>query len=737
MSRRVPGALLAALGVGATVVVVSLLSATTTEPDSSFSGRGGATSLVEEALAQGLETLRLLSGPRAFSASPDHDSQHTLLVLVAPERPYRADEVDAVHAFLEQGGSVLVADNFGHGNSVTAPLGITFERVRLVEASAAAMPATLGGRTLNLQTSAPTALLVGPGAVHRVLASSSSNSFLDRDGDGLVHASEPPGPFPVVVESDVGEQGGLLMVLADPTLLASDSADNAVFRVAILERLLPDGGRIVVDESRSPSRDPWLFAAAALVDATTSDPWRYVLVAAAAGLLLMGFLLATDAWGPHRFNIDRFVRRSELGRSAANGSSARSVQWTRRGRAALAAGLALALAGLALGNQQATYAASFLLLGGALAMWRAPPRVRAVRQVGAHRIHEEGETKVELSLDVAGRRSAEAEILDSLPQEFQLTGGHNWFQTLLRPGRPATFTHSVRGVLRGPYPVGPLRVRSTDPFGLRVLEQTADVAQDVLVLPRLEPLTRIPFKSRIPMLTLGPHLVKRAGDGTEFHALRDYQAGDSIRSVNWKASARHKGLVVNQRVHESMATVTVFLDARAVSGAGTLRLNPLNEGCRAAFSVIAGALLARDKVQVFVYGDGVRKLGQGGQRIEAQAIGADLARLEPRGTTTLLEAVEAVLPDLKPKNPFVLVSGLEADSTVVDGMRLVRQREALAFVYALNLSTEPGVGAPEPEARRVLQERERAIAGIQATGTQVLSAVPGMPFGTLLQVGLR
>lgn len=748
MSSRWPT--LVALGAGVLVLAATVLSALATEPDSAFSGRGDASALVEEAVAQDLETLRLLSGPRAFSTSPDQDPERTLLVLVAPERPYRDEEAAAVHAFLEEGGSVLVADNFGHGNSVTTPLGFTFERVRLVEGEEV-VSVTLGARELSLRVVAPTALHVDPGTAHTVLASSSGNSFLDRDGDGLVSASEPPGPFPVLVETAVG--AGRLVVLSDPTILSADAdageadgasgadaGDNAAFREAILAHLLPEGGRVVVDESRSPSSDPWLATAAALVGTATSDPWRYVVAVLSVLFLLAGVLLALDAWGPHRFDVDRFVRRADLAKpdpatADPHEPAGTTVQWTRRGRAALAGGLVLAVLGLALGNRQATYAAALLLLGGALAVWAPPVRVRAVRRVGTDRLHEEGRTDVELDLDVSGR-GGRVEVLDALAPEFELVEGDNWFQTTLRPRKPVQVTYRVRGALRGPHAVGPLRVRASDPFGLRTVERTVHETHEVLVLPRNDPLSRIPFRSRVAMLTLGPHLVNRAGDGTEFHALRDYQRGDSVRMVNWKASARSDGLVVNQRVHESMATIAVFLDARAVTGAGAVRTNPLNEGCRAAMSIVTGALQARDKVRLFVYGDGVRELCPDAGRSKAHEVSEALAGLEARGDTTFLEAVRETLPEVRPSSPFVLVTGTEGDDTLVEGLRLLRQRNAQPFVLALEIGTGSD-GEAEPDAERLRRARQDAIRSIQSTGTPVLPAVPGMPLGTLFQVGMR
>ena len=41
----------------------------------------------------------------------------------------------------------------------------------------------------------------------------------------------------------------------------------------------------------------------------------------------------------------------------------------------------------------------------------------------------------------------------------------------------------------------------------------------------------------------GAHLARRRGDGTEFHQMREYRTGDSLRQIDWKATARARRLI--------------------------------------------------------------------------------------------------------------------------------------------------------------------------------------------------
>ncbi len=734
------------------VAAGAIASVLTDEPESGFAENGTGTGpLVQDANLQGMETLRLLSGPLALTTDPDHDPARTLLVVMGPSRPYDAAEVQSIHRFLRDGGQLLVADDFGRANSITSGLGITFERVRIVDdADAVQATATIDGRSFDLWVDTPTALRAAPGLTYEVLATTAETSFLDRDGNGLIDAGDPLGPFPLAVVVEIGLRGGRLVAVADTTPFleaGADQADNRDFRQSLLAALLPQGGRVVVDESREPSSDPWLLATAALVAALSRGPGWYLIGTVVVATAVLGGIIATRShWGAHVFHVDRFVRRTELttvGQAprsqAAAAHTGQSVHWTLRGRSAVFGGLALLVLGIMVGSRQATYAAALLLLAGALAVWARPLHATAQRRASLTRVMEESPFHIDLAVMADGHRGGDVEVLDGLPPEFALAQGSNWFQTTLGSKTPCQTRYEVRPALRGPYEVGPLLVRSSDPFRLRSVETCALESIEILVPPRHEPLNRIPFKSKLSALTLGPHLVNRAGDGSEFHALRDYQSGDSIRSINWKASARSKDFVVNQRVHESMSTITIFIDARALSGAGPLRNNPLNEACRASLSVATGAVQARDRVRVFAYGDGVHELASGGGQQQIHTLYEALARLEPAGSTPLRTALVDVLPSLKARTPFILVSGLEGDPSILDAMRDLRQRGVLPTVLAAPIGTVPesiSDGPGEPNAHRLQAEHKQMMSDIRGLGIPVVPLVADKPLSAALQRGI-
>jgi uncharacterized protein (DUF58 family) len=209
--------------------------------------------------------------------------------------------------------------------------------------------------------------------------------------------------------------------------------------------------------------------------------------------------------------------------------------------------------------------------------------------------------------------------------------------------------------------------------------------------------------------------------------------------VNWKASARSEGLVVNQRVHESMTRVTFLVDARAVAEAGPADASPLAVAARIVAGLAETALRSRDRVRIVAYGPGV---------IEAQDVpGADrmeevrtfLARLEAGGSMGAQAAVSAIASTLRPNGPVVVCSGLEADDGFVDALRTLRARNVNPVVVAPPLGTRPrhaDEGGPEPDEQRIAAERARIVEEIRAMGVPLFEPRDDVPLDLLLRLGV-
>ena len=129
----------------------------------------------------------------------------------------------------------------------------------------------------------------------------------------------------------------------------------------------------------------------------------------------------------------------------------------------------------------------------------------------------------------------------------------------LGPGQAASAAYRVPTARRGLIRTGPLHALRRDVLGLTQRTTTLAGTEEVLIVPHS---VGLPFPSVGSSGRLGQHLRMKAWGqtGSEFHSLREYQRGDDIRRINWKASARATSLIVRETALEGIRRCTVVLD---------------------------------------------------------------------------------------------------------------------------------------------------------------------------------
>ncbi len=160
----------------------------------------------------------------------------------------------------------------------------------------------------------------------------------------------------------------------------------------------------------------------------------------------------------------------------------------------------------------------------------------------------------------------------------------------------------------GAYEVGSLTVRARDRLGLLLFERGHLRSQTLRVYPRPETLRGMlaPLETQVQT---GNTVSRERGDGIEFADVRPFVAGDRVRHVNWRVSARRGELHVNQHHLERNADVVIFLDTFVEVGqAGR---STLDLAVRAAAGLAAHYLRDRDRVGLVGFGGITRWLRPG------------------------------------------------------------------------------------------------------------------------------
>ena len=287
----------------------------------------------------------------------------------------------------------------------------------------------------------------------------------------------------------------------------------------------------------------------------------------------------------------------------------------------------------------------------------------------------------------------------------------------------------------GNYELGDVRLRARDRLGLTVWEARVDRRVRLRVYPLPETLRQI-VRPVWTQLYTGNEVARQKGEGTEFADLREFAAGDRVRSINWRATARRGELVVNERHPERNADVILFLDTFADARSGGR--STLDLAVRATATLAARYLERRDRVGLVSFGGVLRWLTPGMGVTQRYRI-VD-ALLESQIVFNYAWKDVSVIPSrvLPPQALVVAVSPL-LDDRVVEALADLRARRydlAIVEVSPVDFA-QPGPSESDRLAHRLwVLRREEIRARYERMGVAVASWSDDAPLDAVLE-GVR
>lgn len=131
--------------------------------------------------------------------------------------------------------------------------------------------------------------------------------------------------------------------------------------------------------------------------------------------------------------------------------------------------------------------------------------------------------------------------------------------TMLHGKETAVFTYNIKAKRRGFYQLGPLRLETSDLFGLAPQQVGNVPPTTITVYPRIVSLSQLGFPSRLPFGTLAGNQ-RLFADPARPMGVRHFRSGDSIRQINWKSSAHTRQLMVKTFQPAISLETAVLLD---------------------------------------------------------------------------------------------------------------------------------------------------------------------------------
>ncbi len=222
------------------------------------------------------------------------------------------------------------------------------------------------------------------------------------------------------------------------------------------------------------------------------------------------------------------------------------------------------------------------------------------------RIHEKYlsigiDNQIKISIENFSNKKCFFIIRDEYPEQFEVE--NDTCNIKLKPLSFGTVSYYVKPLLKGKYNFNNIYIRASGLFGLIYRQYKISLKTSISVYPNIIELRKflnlisqnrqeqIGYKMRLP------------GGEIEFDFLRDYQAGDNYKKINWKATAKKRHPIVEVDQKEFNRNILVILDTGRMMTTKYGYLTKLDYAIDTALILAAASIKKNDRFGMLSFSD--------------------------------------------------------------------------------------------------------------------------------------
>jgi uncharacterized protein (DUF58 family) len=368
-----------------------------------------------------------------------------------------------------------------------------------------------------------------------------------------------------------------------------------------------------------------------------------------------------------------------------------------------------------------------------------PAKAVTLTRSGATVVRLGEPTTVELAVTNQAGRALVGELRDAWPPSAGATEDRSRLR--LSPGETVILPTRLQPVRRGDRTPDVVSIRSYGPMRFAFRQPSRRVARvlspawTVRVLPRFESARLVGEKVSRLRAVDGSIATRGRGQGSEFDSLREYVFGDDVRSIDWRATARRRDVVVRTWRPERDRRVVMVLDTGRTSAVRVGTAPRLDAAMDAAQLLATVASRAGDRIDLLAVDTAVRADVTGTTRHTLLArLAHAMAPLAPALAETDFRLVVSEVLRRERKRALVIIYTSLEPGVLAEGLlpalpqiagrhkvviasvhddelgALMARRTSVADIYAA------------AAAERTLAERERIASALGAFGVEVIDA---------------
>jgi uncharacterized protein (DUF58 family) len=245
--------------------------------------------------------------------------------------------------------------------------------------------------------------------------------------------------------------------------------------------------------------------------------------------------------------------------------------------------------------------AGFLLALIDYMLSRQLPPIKVTRDVAGNLAVDKW-AKVTLRFSHSLTKTTQVYVFDGLPASVERENLP--FTVTLIPGQSSRQEYSLKPLARGPLELSPCYLQVPSPFGFWQIHYRSGEPSAVKVYPDFMAIAAYTILATDNHTSqMGIKKKPRRGSGMEFQQLREYRLGDSMRQLDWKATARRQKLISREYQDERDQQIVLLVDSGRRMRAKDDDLSHFDHSLNAMLLVGYIALRQGDSVSVLSFGE--------------------------------------------------------------------------------------------------------------------------------------
>ena len=334
-----------------------------------------------------------------------------------------------------------------------------------------------------------------------------------------------------------------------------------------------------------------------------------------------------------------------------------------------------------------------------------PKKESFARRITGNRLSNGEDNKIELIIKSEFPFPVHVEVIDELPPQFQ---DRNWERNFSLKGfQRKKIKWFLKPLQRGEYHFGNTHLYMATPLKFLCRRFTVDTAKTIPVYPAFMQLHKYElFSDAMLQSESGTKRMRRIGQSMEFEQIKEYVSGDDIRTLNWKASARKGGLMVNNYMEERSQQVYCIIDKGRLMKMPFDGMTLLDHAINSCLVLSNVCLKKQDRVGLITFSNEAGTILPADRKaVQAESILQALYRQETDFLESDFEMLyQQVRNKIKHRSLLILFTNFESLSGLnrqIDYLRSMARYHLLLVVFFENTELKKLTQSPAPNVEDI------------------------------------